>query len=158
MVWLLFELQVIFTLLLTQPVLLGKEPVTLLLVSHKDKTLSNRLFEAVRSPSQNVVLVLKGVESKAPPEVSWEVHVEPAGAKPGAGDPCLVGVVSLFDRGREPAEFLFVLDDAIAAAGKKDLQVRFVPTTGVVVDGQPQAVEIRSNVTIGEISLAIEGR
>ena len=81
-----------------------------------------------------------------------------------ARGPYLVGVVALFDQGIkaegqqnvEPAEFMFVLDNALAAAGKRDLQVRFVPTSGVVVDGRPQAAEVRANVTIGEISLAIE--
>jgi hypothetical protein len=163
-VWLLIELELISTLLLAQPVVLGKEPLTLPLVSREDKTLSNRLFEAVRSRAHNVVLVLKGVEAEARPEVSWEVYVEPAGTKLDAQGPYLVGVLSLFDRGimserqhnREPAEFMFVLDNAIAAAGKRDLQVRFVPTSGVVVEGQPQTAEIRSNVTIGEINLAIE--
>ena len=67
-----------------------------------------------------------------------------------------IGDHSEGQQNREPAEFLFVLDNAIAAAGKKDLQVRFVPTSGVVVEGQPQTAEVRSNVTIGEISLAIE--
>ena len=75
---------------------------------------------------------------------------------PDAQGPYLVGVVSLFDRGNEPAEFVFVLDNAITAAGKKDLQVRFVPTSGVVVEGRPQTAEVRSNVTIGEISLGLE--
>ena len=103
-----------------------------------------------------MVLVLKGVEAESPPQVSWEVHVEPAGATPGAQGTYLVGVFSLFDREREPAEFLFVLDNAIAAAGKKGLQVRFVPISGVVVEGQPQPAEVRSQVTIGEISLGLE--
>jgi hypothetical protein len=156
LVWLLFELEVIFTLLQAQPVVLGKEPVTLPLLSREDKTRSKRLFEAVRSPDQNVVLVLKGVEAQARPGVSWEVHVEPAGATPDASAPYLVGVVSLFDGDRQPVEFLFVLDAAMAAAGKRDLQVRFVPTSGVVVEGQPQKADVRANVTIGEIALAIE--
>lgn len=161
---LLMELKLISTLLLAQPVVLSGEPLTLPLASREDKALSTRLFEVAQSPAQNVVLVLKGVVAEARPQASWEVHVEPAGATPGDPGPYLVGIVSLFDRGimskgqqnREPAEFLFVLDEAIAAAGKKDLQVRFVPTSGVVVDGQPQPVVVRSNVTIGEISLAIE--
>ena len=161
--WLLFELEVIFTLL-TQPVVLGKEPVTLPLVSRENVTLHKRLFEAARSPTQNAVLVLKGVEAQARPEASWEVYVEPADAKPDARDTYLVGVISLFDRGiksestqgREPAEFLFALDNAIAAAGKGDLRLRFVPTSAVVVDGRPQTVVVRSNVTIGAISLGLE--
>ena len=66
------------------------------------------------------------------------------------------GIMSEGQQNREPAEFLFVLDNAIVAAGKRDLQLRFVPTSGVVVEGQPQTAEVRSNVTIGEISLAIE--
>jgi hypothetical protein len=163
-VWLLIELEVICTLLLAQPVVLSKEPLTLPLVSREEKTLSNRLFEVARSPAHNVILVLKGVETEARPGVSWEVYVEPVGTTQDAQSPYLVGVFSLFDRGimsegqqnREPAEFLFVLDKAISAAGKRDLQVRFVPTSGVVVEGQPQTAEVRSNVTIGDISLAIE--
>ena len=153
---LFFELVVISTLLPAQPVALGKEPVTLPLVSREEQTLGKRLFDAARSPAQNVVLVLKGVEAESPPQVSWEVHVEPAGATPGAQGTYLVGVFSLFDREREPAEFLFVLDNAIAAAGKKGLQVRFVPISGVVVEGQPQPAQVHSQVTIGEISLGLE--
>jgi hypothetical protein len=162
--WLLFGLEVISTLLLAQPVVLSKEPLTLTLVSSEDKTLSSHLFEAARSPAQNVVLLLKDVKAEARPEVSWEIYVEPLGSTLDAQGPYLVGVLSLFDRGirsegqqnREPAEFLFVLDNAIAAAGKGALQVRFIPSSGVVVEGQPQTAEVRSNVTIGEISLAIE--
>jgi hypothetical protein len=161
---LLLGLELISTLLLAQPVVLGKEPLTLPLASQEDRALSERLLEVARSPAQNVVLVLKGVVAEERPEASWEVYVEPAGAAPGAPGPYLVGIVSLFDRGilseaqqnREPAEFLFVLDKAIADSGNKDLQVRFVPTSGVVVDGRPQPVVVRSNVTIGEISLAVE--
>ena len=77
---------------------LGKEPVTLPLVSREDKALSKRLFDVARSPTQNVVLVLKGVKAAARPQASWEVYVEPAGATPSAQGPYLVGVVSLFDR------------------------------------------------------------
>jgi hypothetical protein len=164
MVWLLFELELIFSLLLAQPVVLSKEPLTVPLVSREHKTLSKRLFEAAHSPSQNVVLVLKRVEAETRPEATWEVYVEPAGATPAAQGPYLVGVLTLFDRGiksegqqgREPAEFLFALDKAITAAEKRALQVRFVPTSGVVVEGRPQKAEVRSNVTIGEIGLAIE--
>ena len=154
--WLIFELQVIFTLALTQPVVLSSEPVSLPLVSREDRTLGKRLGEAARSPALNVVLVLKGVESAGRPEVSWEVYVEPAGTTQVAQGPYLVGVFSLFDQRRTPAEFLFVLDNVIAAAGEKDLQVRFVPISGVVVEGQPQSAEVRSNVKIGEISLGLE--
>ena len=57
--WLLVELELISTLLLAHPVVLGKEPVTLPLVSREDKALSKRLFDVARSPTQNVVLVLK---------------------------------------------------------------------------------------------------
>ncbi|HET9475255.1 MAG TPA: hypothetical protein VFO82_15250 [Steroidobacteraceae bacterium] len=154
--WLLFELEAIFSVLLAQPVVLGKAPVTLPLLSREDQALNRRISEAARSPAQNVVLVLKGIEAQSRPEVSWEVHVEPAGAIPDAQGPHLVGVFSLFNSGRDPGEFLFVVDNAIAAAGKKDLQVRFVPISGVVVDGKPLPTEVRANVTIGAISLALE--
>ena len=160
--WLLAALELIRTLSLAQPVVLGEEPVTVPLVS-RDKALSQRLFDVARSPDQNVVLVLKSVEADERPEASWEVYVEPSGARMDTRDSCLVGVLALFDRGvkaqnHEPAEFLFVLDHAITAAGKKDLQLRFVPTSGVVVEGRPQRAEVRSRVKIGTIRLAIESR
>lgn len=161
---LLVEFELIATLLLAQPAVLSEEPLSLPLASREDKVLSQRLWEVVRSSSQNVVLVLSDVEAEARPEASWEVYVGPVGAAMDREGPYLVGVVSLFDRGimsegrqnNEPAEFVFVLDQAILAAGKEDLEVRFVPTSGVMVDGQVQAVEVRANVTIGEISLAID--
>ena len=164
MVWLLLDLALIATIFLAQPLVLGKEPVTLPLVTLEDRSLRQRLVEVARSPSQNVVLVLNGVESNIRPEASWEVHVEPAGVSPDVRDSSLVGVVSLFDRGirsaegqaREPAQFFFALDTAIATAGERALQVRFVPISGVVDRGGPQAAEVRANVTIREISLAIE--
>jgi hypothetical protein len=155
-VWLIFQLQLLFALSPAQPVVLGQDPVTLPLVSLKDKAHSRRMFEAAASPEQNVVLVLKGITAETQPGVSWEVHVEPAGAAPSTPGPCLVGIISLFDHGSEPAEFVLVLDDAIAAAGKKDLQLRFVPTSGVVVEGKPQPAEVRSRVTIGKIEVAID--
>ena len=154
--WLIFQLQLLFTLSPAQPVVLGQDPVTLPLVSLKDKAHSKQMFEAAASPDQNVVLVLKGVTAESQPGVSWEVHVEPAGAKPSAQGPCLVGMISLFDHGNEPAEFVLALDNAIAAAGRTDLQLRFVPTSGVEVEGKPQAAEVRSRVTIGQINVAIE--
>ena len=156
-VWLIFELEVIFTVLLAQPVVLGSGPVTLPLVSRKDQAFTRRITEAARSPAQNVVLVLKGVEAESRPEVSWEVHVEPTRATPEVQGPSLVGVFSLFDRGQKPAEFRFALDNAIAAAGNSDLQVRFVPISGVIVEGKPQPAEVRAGVTIAEISLGLEG-
>jgi hypothetical protein len=155
-VWLLFELEVICSLLLAQPATLGGEPLTLPLVSFENTAHAERILDAVRSPSRNVVLVLKDVAAPTHPGISWEVHVEPAGATPDAAGSTLVGVVSLFDGAPGPAEFFFVLDGAIAATGKKDLQIRFVPISGVVVGGRPQTAEARATATIGQISLGIE--
>lgn len=162
--WLSFVLELIARIVLPEPAVLGAEPVTFGLGSHADRPLGERLDEAVRSPSESVVLVLGEVRADARPEVSWEVYVAPAGAATDPEGPQLVGIVALFDRGiasagrpsPEPAKFVFVLDRAIAAAGSADLQVTFAPAAGIVVDGRPQAVEVRSRVTIGEISLAID--
>jgi len=150
--WLLFELEVI--LMLAQPAQLGDAPVTIPLASLDDKRVARRLFEAASSPAQNVVLILKGVKTQAAPGASWEVHVEPTGATPDDQGRNLVGVVSSYDPA--PGEFLFVIDPVINAAGKKNLQVRFVPTSGLVVGGKAQPAEVRPGVTIGEIALAIE--
>ncbi len=164
MVWLLLDLALVATIFLARPLVLGKEPVTLPLVTMEDRSLRQRLVDVARSPSQNVVLVLNGVEANSRPEASWEVHVEPVGVTPDARDSFLVGVVSLFDRGirsaagqeRDPAQFLFALDTAIATAGERALQVRFVPISGVVDRGGPQAANVRANVTIREVNLAVE--
>jgi len=154
--WLLFQLELIVTLSLSQPVVLGPEPVTLPLVSLGDRVNGRRLFDAAKSPDENVVLVLKDVRVDAPPGVSWEVHVEAAGNKENANGPHLVGLISAYAAEAKPAEFDLVLDDAIVAAGRRDLQLRFVPVSGVEVDGEPQPAELRSSMTIGEISLGIE--
>lgn len=147
-----------------EPVVLGKETLSLPLVSRENRDMNKQLTDIARSPSQNVVLVLSGVEAEVPPGASWEVYVGPAAPRRGAKGPTLVGIVSLFGQGVrsgghkefKPAEFVFPLDRAIAGARSQDLQVTFVPTSGVVVDGRPQPPEIRANVTIGSISLAVQ--
>jgi hypothetical protein len=157
-VWLQFALDVIAAVVLAQPAVLGEEPLTLPLASRDDRTLRGRLCEAVRSPSENVVLVLEDVRAEARPEALWEVYVGPTDAAADPARPDLVGVVSLFDQGimsgnrqnREPAEFLFVLDRAIAAAGNQDLQVTFIPAAGVVGGGRPKARRGGYNVTKGK--------
>lgn len=152
----LLQLELVFTLLLAQPVVLGQEPTIVPMVPLEGSKTRNRVLEAARAPTQNVLLVLKGLKADVRPEVSWEVHVEPAGVSVGARGTSLVGVVSLFGREHESADFVFAIDNAITAAGDKGVQLRFVPTSGVVVEGAPQAAKVRSTVTIGEVSLAIE--
>jgi hypothetical protein len=156
MLWHLLQLELVFALLLQQPVVLGKGPAIVPMLTAAGSKLPNRVLEAARAPAENVLLVLKGIEAKARPEVSWEVYVEPAGTPVGEQATSLVGVVSLFGQERGSAEFVFAIDKALVAAGGKGLQVRFVPTSGVVIEGAPQAATVRSPVTIGEISLAIE--
>jgi hypothetical protein len=151
--WLLFGLEVMWVL--AQPAQLGGGPVAIPLVSLDDKQVSRRLFEAACSPEKNVVLILKGVKTQAPPGASWQVHVEPTGANPNEPGRDPVGIISVYDP--VPGRFVFVIDPVINAVGEKDLQVRFVPTTGLVVEGKPQLAEFRSDLTIGEIALAIEG-
>lgn len=160
--WIQWEL--ISTLLLAQPVVLSNEAVTIPLISREDTALGKRLSDIARDPTQNVVLVLKGVEADAPPEASWEICVGPADTKRCAQSPYFVGILSLYGQGirseggknYRPAEFVFPLDRAIAAAGAENLQATFVPTSGVVVEGRPLPAKVRSNVRIGEISLAID--
>jgi hypothetical protein len=154
--WLLFQLELIVTLSLSQPVVLGDAPVTLPLVSRDDRGHGRRIYDAAKSPDETVVLVLKNVTVDAPPGVSWEVHVEAADGKSGARDPRLVGLVSAYVPEDEPAQFDLVLDEAITAAGRRDLQLRFVPVSGVEVDGKPLPPEFRSSMMIGEISVGIE--
>jgi hypothetical protein len=158
MAWHLLQLELVFALLLQQPVVLGKGPAVVPVLTAEGSKLPNRVLEAARTPAENVLLVLKRVEADVRPEASWEVYVEPAGTPVGEQGSSLVGVVSLFGRERESAEFVFAIDKALVGAGKQGLQVRFVPTSGVVVDGAPQAATVRSTVRIGEISLAIETR
>jgi hypothetical protein len=156
MVWHLLQLGLVFAVLPKQPVVLGKGPTIVPMLTSEGSKLPNRVLEAARAPAENVLLVLKGVEAEVLPEVSWEVYVEPVGTRVGEQGTPLVGVVSLYGRERESAEFVFAIDKAIVAAGEKRLQVRFVPTSGVVIEGAPQAATVRSTVTVGEISLAIE--
>jgi hypothetical protein len=154
--WLLFQLELIVTLSLSQPVVLGDAPVTLPLVARDDRVHGRRIYDAAKSPDETVVLVLKNVTVDAPPGVSWEVHVEPVGGEGDPRDPHLVGLISAYVPEDKPAQFDLVLDEAIKSAGRRDLQLRFVPVSGVEVDGQPQPAEFRSSMSIGEISLAIE--
>ena len=109
----------------------------------------------VHGAYDNLVLVLKNVTVDAPPGVSWEVHVEPVGGEGDPRDPHLVGLISAYLPEDKPAQFDLVLDEAIKSAGRRDLQLRFVPVSGVEVDGQPHPAEFRSSMSIGEI-LAIE--
>ena len=147
------ELQVLLSVL-AQPVTLGQDPVTVPLVSPGDQAACGRLFEAVHSPAQNVLLVLKDVKAQGNPGASWEVHVEARGARPDPGDRHLVGVVSLFDG--QPGEFRFVLDPVLTVIGKKSLQARFVPVSGVMTGDKPQPAVVSHPVTISGIELAIE--
>ena len=154
MVWHLLQLELAVAVLLTQPVVLGNEPTVVPLLNRDRGDLRDRILQAASSPTQNVLLVLNGVQADERPEASWEVHVEPAGNVEQRNS--LVGVVSLFGREQGPGKFVFAIDQSIHAAAKKGLQVRFVPTSGIVIEGAPQAANVRSTVTIGEVSVVIE--
>lgn len=153
MMWLLLQLQLAFAVLPAQPVVLGEEPAIVPLVTGEDGKLSDRVIHAARAPTENVLLVLKGVEAKERPDASWEVYVQPA-TSAGEQGGSLVGIVSFFDQ--KSAEFVFAIDKAIAAAGEQPVQIKFVPTSGVVIDGAPQPATVHSPATIGEITLVIE--
>ncbi len=145
------------------PVTLGRSPVSLPLAPPEDRALAPRLSGLAQSAAETAVLVLSGVEADAPPGASWEVYVGPKSGQRGAQSPYLVGVFSLFGQGikteghsHDPAEFAFPIDRAVAAAGAENLEVTFVPTSAVVVRGRAQPAQVRSNVTVGKVSLGVD--
>ncbi len=147
-----------------KPFILSRQPVSIPLSDAADKSLGKRLSEIARAPAQNALLQIKGIEAETQPGVSWEVYVGPPGMKPSPDSPYFVGIVALFSAGLKtrrthdhPAEFAFAIDKAIVAArDASNLQVMFVPASGVVVKGRAQPAEVRADVTVGEISVVVD--
>ncbi len=154
--WPFAMLQVIVTLPLKAPVVLGGEPVAVTLLEESDSDLRARLESLRDDRSQNVVLVLREVRAAAAPQASWEVYVGPATATaPCSAQAKLAGVFSLYDP-NPAAEYVFPIGAAFDARDLQSLKVTFVPVSGVSVEGAPTPVIVRARVTIGEISLRVD--
>lgn len=128
------------------------------------RALGARIAETARTPGQTAVLQLKGVEARTDPGASWEVYVGPPGLTPSPDSPHFVGVLSLFGAGirtrtrhYHPAEFAFPINKAIAASGgATNLEVTFVPISGVEVKGRALPAQVRANVTVAELSIVVD--
>ncbi|HVF61181.1 MAG TPA: tyrosinase family protein [Thermoanaerobaculia bacterium] len=159
----IFDIRVIVRI--AKPFRLSKVPVSLPLYPEAaDKAMGARLLEIAKAPGQTAVLQVKGVEASTEPGAVWEVYVGPAGLKPDPAGPYFVGVLGLFGAGVKtrrdhyhPAEFVYPIDKAISAAGDPTkLQVTFVPVSGIEVQGRSLPAEVRADVTVGEISIAVD--
>ncbi len=149
-----------------KPFPLSKVPVSIPLYTEAadSRAMGARLVEIARAPGQTAILQVKGVEADTDPGAVWEVYVGPPGLKPDARSPYFVGVLGLFGAGirtrREhyhPAEFVFPIDKAISAAGDAGrLQVTFVPVSGVEVQGRALPAQLRADVRVAEISIAVD--
>jgi hypothetical protein len=149
-----------------RPFLLTKEPVIFPLYGEgvDGKLLGARLAELARTAGKSAVLRLKDVEAKAEPGASWEVYVGPPGLTPDARGPYFVGVVGMFAGGLprrdghyHAGEFAYPIDRAVAASSDPSkLQVLFVPTSGIEVQGRPLPAEVRANVSVSEVDIVVD--
>ncbi len=129
----------------------------------ENRALGERLALAAKTQEETLILQFTAIEADRNPGAAWEVYVGlPAGAKPDAESPNFVGNVALFGdgikgEGHHPAQFTFALNRALrASADPSALQVTFVPTSGIVVDGRPVPAEVRAPVRIGEVNILVE--
>ena len=165
-VWRPKVLEIVSIARFRKPFTLSKEPVTLPLVAEgaDNKAFGARLAEIVRAAGQTAVLQVKGVEAKIDPGATWEVYVGPPGLKPNPESPYFVGVLALFGAGVKtksehyhPAEFVYPINKAIIAAGDAaQLQVTFVPVSGVEVKGRAVPAQVRANVTVAEMNIVVD--
>lgn len=155
--------ELIRTIRLAQPLVLDKDVRTLPLIGPGDRELAGRLLSIAKSPTEMVILQLKGLEADRQPGAIWQVFVGlPPNVKPDVAGPNFVGNVALFGdgirgEGHHPAEFTFPLNRALRAlTDASTVQVTFVPTSGVVVDRRPQPAEVKASVRVGEVNLLHE--
>jgi len=148
-----------------RPLILINSEVSLRLTAAEDRATAQRLAAIARNDAESVLLQLKCVEADSPPGAMWQVYVGlPAGAKANAESAYFVGNVALFGDGIKSAakhnafaEFVFPLDRAIAASSDPStLQVTFVPSSGIVVEGRPVPAEVKAPVRIGEVNLLLD--
>ena len=159
--WVLPEL--IRNIKLTRPFVLSGKIQRLLLVDRKDRETADRVAALAKSQTDAVILQLRGVEADRNPGAMWEVYVGlPPNAKPSAESPYFVGNLAMFGDGikgdgHHPGEFTFPLNRALgASSGASAMQVTFVPSSGVELDGRSQAAEVKAPVRIGEMNLLLD--
>jgi tyrosinase len=147
-----------------RPFPLTKEPVVFSIAEDAEhQGLGARLAELARTPGQTAVLQLKGVEAKMHPGASWEVYVGPADLRPDPNSPYFVGVLGMFAGGLpkpghyHAGEFVYPIDKAVAASGDpSNLQVLFVPTSGIEVQGRPVPPDVRAEVMVSEVCIVVD--
>lgn len=122
---------------------------------------ASRLRDMARTGERNIALHIRNVEADRQPGISWEVHVGPRGFTPNARS--LVGIFALFGAGLRdrkqhfhPAEFVFPIGKALRGLDPANLEVTFVPVSGLERDRGTQALQPRSPVRIGEIALIVD--
>ena len=154
--WPLVIMLQILALAPPQPFELGQDTTQLTLITPGEAGLLRRVSAIVADPAENLLLRLGRVASDEEPGASWEVYV--ASSDPGDCDnvPALAGILSLYGAMPE-AEFVLPLDLALAAGKPVGIKLLFKPVSGLVVDGEPVPVRVRSTVRIGAISLETEG-
>ncbi len=141
---------------------LGAQPVRAPLFPRQAGEASRRLSEIARSGRGVVALRIGNVEADTQPGISWEVHVGPRGSAPDSRS--LVGMIGLFAAGLRdrkehfhPAEFVFPLGKAISGLDPANLEVTFIPVSGLERGRGARALQPRSPVRIGEVAVVVDG-
>ncbi len=146
---------------------LAERPVRVPLLPREDREMLTRVREAARTKARNLAIQIRDVEAETQPDVSWEVHVGPTGFTPSARS--LVGIFALFGAGLRsrrqhfhPAEFVFPIGAALRGVDPANLEVTFVPVSGLARPARataaaaPEIVRPRSPVRIGEIAVLVD--
>ncbi|HXV73529.1 MAG TPA: hypothetical protein VD713_02240 [Sphingomonadales bacterium] len=152
---LLIAVKILSTVLLTQPVVLEQEPVTIALVECGNSALLGHIADLARDPGRSVALRLRNIKAEGSPSISWEVYAGPQRPSFSSEGPFFVGIFSGFGV-TELTEFLFPLDRAILATGDRALHVTFLPVSGLAENGPREKAAAREILTIGEISLVLD--
>lgn len=137
---------------------LGGKPVRTPLVARDG---GRRLAAIAQAKGQGAALRISGIEAESQPGISWEVHVGRKGFAPGPRS--LVGIFALFGAGLKtrtnhyhPAEFVFAVGDALKGLETADLEVIFVPVSGLEREPAATALQPRSPVRVGEIAIIVD--
>lgn len=164
--WLHRILEIVAILRNPRPFTLSRRPVALPLVAEaaEARAMGSRLAEIADAAERTAVLRLKGVEAERDPGAIWEVYVGPPEIELDPESPWFVGMLALFSAGLKtrtehyhPAEFAYPIDKVIRAAGDaSNLQVHFVPVSGVEVKGQPQPARVRTDVRVAEMDVVVD--
>jgi tyrosinase len=136
-------------------------PVRAALLPGNARESSRRLRELAQRGDRTVALHIRGVEADTQPGISWEVHVGPKGFTPNPRS--LVGMFALFGAGLRdrrqhfhPAEFVFPINKAMTGLDPANLEVTFVPVSGLERDRDERAVQPRVPVRVGELAIIVD--